>query len=217
MVCGYSPQQLLSMQLAVECIGQLLTSKEKEEQPSCSFAKSQPIPFRRLFQQLHQLVIVNEVLYRQFMHPNEDQTHLQLVVPTEVREKIVKDIHEGVAAGYLDQDKTLHHLKEWFYWPGHYNDIRDWCQTCATCASRKSSTHSLKAALGTISTTYSTQVMAVDLVGPLPESEKGNSYIMVVEDYFSHWMEVIAIPTQEASTVADKLVDKVFLCFSAPE
>ena len=143
------------------------------------------------------MVIVNGVFYRQLMHPNEDQTHLQLVVPTELREKIVKDIHEGVAGGHLGQDKMLHHLKERFYWPGHYNDVKDWCQTCATCASRKSSTHSPKTALGTISATYPTQVMAVDLVGPLSESEKGNSYIMVMEDYLSRWMEAIPIPTRK--------------------
>ena len=36
------------------------------------------------------------------------------------------------------------------------------------------------------------RVLAVDVVGPLLESEKENCYIiMVVEDYFSHWMEAI--------------------------
>ena len=46
---------------------------------------------------------------------------------------------------------------------------------------------------------------------------KGNSYNMVVGDYFSHWMEATPIPNQETSTVAEKLVDEVFLRFSAPE
>lgn len=59
--------------------------------------------------------------------------------------------------------------------------------------------------------------MAVDLVGPLPESEKGNSYIMVVGDYYTRWMEAIPIPNQEAVTVAEKLVDEIFMRFSTPE
>ena len=54
-------------------------------------------------------------------------------------------------------------------------------------------------------------------MGPLSESDRGNCYIMVVGDYFSRWMEAIFICNQEASPVAEKLVDKVFLCFSAPE
>ncbi len=38
----------------------------------------------------------------------------------------------------LDKRKlTLSKLKERFYWPGQYNDVRDWCSTCAECASRK--------------------------------------------------------------------------------
>ena len=59
--------------------------------------------------------------------------------------------------------------------------------------------------------------MAVDLLGPLPESAKGNRYVIVVGDYFSRWMEALPIPNQEASTVAEKLVDEVFLRFSPPE
>ena len=59
--------------------------------------------------------------------------------------------------------------------------------------------------------------MAVDLLGPLPESEKGNSYVMVVGDYYTRWMEALAIPNQETSTVAEKLVDEAFLRFSPTE
>ena len=112
-------------------------------------------------------------------------------------------------------NRTL--LKERFYWPGHFNDVRDWCQTCATCATRKSPSHSPRSLLGTITAKYPTQIMVVDLVGPLPESDKGNCYIMVVGDYFSRWMEAIPIPNQEACTMAERLVDEVFMSFSAPE
>jgi len=49
----------------------------------------------------------------------------------------------------------------------------------------------------------------VVLVGPLLESEKGNSYMHY--DYFSRWMEVIPIPNQEICGVAGRLADK-FLC-----
>ena len=69
----------------------------------------------------------------------------------------------------------------------------------------------------TITADYPTQIMAVDLLGPLPETTKGNHYVMVVGDYFSRWMEALPIPNQEASTVAEKLVDEVFLRFSPPE
>ena len=45
-------------------------------------------------------------------------------------------------------------------------------------------------------------------MGPLPESNNKNSYILVVGDYFTHWME--------ATTVAQKLIDEVFCCLGIP-
>ena len=53
--------------------------------------------------------------------------------------------------------------------------------------------------------------MAVDIVGPLPDSNRGNLYIMVVGDYFTRLMEAFLIPNQEAVAVAEKLIDEVFL------
>lgn len=63
------------------------------------------------------------------------------------------------------------------------------------------------------------QIVAMDILGPLPdlESSSGNSYILVVGDYFTKWMEVYPIPNQEATTVARKLTDEFFCCFSVPE
>ena len=48
--------------------------------------------------------------------------------------------------------------------------------------------------------------IAYDIVGPLPESEKHNNYILVVSDYYTKYMEAYALPPQTAQTVADCLV-----------
>ena len=61
------------------------------------------------------------------------------------------------------------------------------------------------------------QLVAVDILGPLPESRQGNSYLLVVADYFTRWMEAYPIPNQEAITVAKVLTNEYFLCFSPPE
>jgi len=51
------------------------------------------------------------------------------------------------------------------------------------------------------------QIVAVDILGPLPETEADNSYILIAGDYYTRWMEAYAIPNQEAVTVAQKLVN----------
>ena len=56
----------------------------------------------------------------------------------------------------------------------------------------------------------------MDIVGPFPESLSGNSYILVVADYFTRYTEAYTIPNKEATTVARKLVDEFFFRFSPP-
>ena len=92
------------------------------------------------------------------------------MVPKKFCQDILRDLHEGVTGGHLGEVKTLSKLKERFCWPGHYNDVRDWCQTCKACAKRKSPVPGRQAPMQTITAGYPTQVMAVDLLGPFPES-----------------------------------------------
>lgn len=54
-------------------------------------------------------------------------------------------------------------------------------------------------------------------MGPMPMTESGNKYILVVGDYFTKWKEVFAIPNQEAKTIAEKLVKEVISRYGAPE
>ena len=47
-------------------------------------------------------------------------------------------------------------------------------------------------------------------MGPFPQNEHGNCYILVAEDYFTKWLEAWAIPNQEAKTVACKLLNEMY-------
>ena len=52
--------------------------------------------------------------------------------------------------------------------------------------------------------------IGVDLIGPLPETQKGNKYIMTVSCLFSKWPEATALPDKTATGVAEFLL----LCFT---
>ena len=157
------------------------------------------------------------VLYRQFVGLNGAPNPLQLVVPKSLREDVLRDLHEGAVGGHLGEEKTLSQLKERYYWPGHWTDVHNQCQTCGICATRKNPVPKQRALIGSIRAGSPMQIVATDILGPLPESEAGNSYTLVVGDYFTRWMEAYPIPNQEATTVATKLVDEFFCRFFIPE
>ena len=210
----YSPADLRTAQLDDPSIRLVLTSKEANKRPETR-PTNDPSD-RRLWQLWEQLTVINVLLCRVFKEPNKDQHWFQLIVPREHRPRILTALHEGVAGGHLGQEKTFNKIKERFYWPGYWNDTCNWCQTCASCATRKSTPTPRRAPLGSIAASHPGQIMAMDIVGPFPESENKNSYVLVVADLFSWWMEAFPIPNQEAITVADKLVDGVFMCFGVP-
>ena len=81
--------------------------------------------------------------------------------------------------GHLGMDKTLGRLKERFYWPGHHNDVQEWCRNCVVCAQRKSPSTKPRAPLQPITTSYPLQLVATDIMGLLPKSPSGNYYILV--------------------------------------
>ena len=137
-VMGYSHVELQQAQADDQVIGKLLQAKQANCRPSVTHSTGETLEYRRLLQQWDQLLIQDGLLWHIFAQPQERSSWKQLVVPQKFRTDILKHLHEGVTGGHLGQDKTLHKLKERFYWPGHYNDIRDWCQTCGTCAKRKS-------------------------------------------------------------------------------
>lgn len=52
--------------------------------------------------------------------------------------------------------------------------------------------------------------ISMDILGPLPQTKRGNKYILVVADEFTKWTEAYAMCNQEAETVAHHV--KGFVC-----
>ena len=58
--------------------------------------------------------------------------------------------------------------------------------------------------------------LAVDVLGPLPLSNRGNRYIQVVTCAFSKWVEIKALPSQTAEDCAEHIVDDVIARYGCP-
>ena len=61
------------------------------------------------------------------------------------------------------------------------------------------------------------QKLAVDLVGPLPETPKGNKWILVVSDHFSEWQDALPLPEATTPVVATALDERVFSYLGLPK
>ena len=108
----------------------------------------------------------------------------QLIVPSTLRSKVLHQLHNQACSGHLGIRKTIGRLRRRFYWVGYKNDVKVWCATCLECQKRKSPNKKFVAPMKQYIVGAPFERVALDIMGPLPESTKGNKYILVVSDYF---------------------------------
>ena len=122
---------------------------------------------------------------------------------------VLQEMHGGMTGGHLGEDRTFKKLQEWFYRPGRILSKLKWS---GTCTARKRPTQKHRRSLQNVRCGYPMQMVAADIVGPLPRNSHGNRYILVLSNYFTRWAEAYAIPNQEAKTIDNKLVDWTVAC-----
>jgi len=64
---------------------------------------------------------------------------------------------------------------------------------------------------------YTIERVVSDIMVPLPETKKGNNYILVLSDYFSKWTEAFPLQNIEAVSVAEVIVKTSIARFGASE
>lgn len=155
----------------------------------------------------------DEILYK--IDPM-DKTD-KLVVPNKLREKVLTDFHESPMAGHQGQQKTKMFIQTRFYWPGMKTDIIKFCTECEACNRRKTSPHYKKVPLQTFTAVGEPwQIAAMDIVGPLVTTNRGNKYILTYIDLFSKYVEAVPLEDIKATTVARAYVEKIIVRHGTP-
>ena len=97
-----------------------------------------------------------------------------------------------------------------------FRDIDRWCKSCVDCARKKSPRNRHRAPLLPIPVENAFDRVAVDCLGPFPRSNAGNRYVVVFTEYLTRWPEAFAVPTIDARTIANLLVEKILARHGAP-
>ena len=166
--------------------------------------------------QWDQLELHQGCLYRRWSNDTGSGSRLLLVVPASLQQQIMAAAHDGPGGGHLGIAKTIPKVKNKYYWIGCSKDVKIWIRQCPQCQKRKPPNPKRRAQLTQVPVGAPMERLAVDVMGPLPRSDKGNRYVLVVCDYFTKWTEAFAMPNQEAETVAQILVKEVICRFGVP-
>ena len=179
--------------------------QEHVERPTAKDVEGFDKAVRNLWGQWDLLVWNNSVLCRRMTLGSTEVK--QVLLPCELRQLIMSDLHDAPVGGHRGIKKTLQSLQSRVYWPGQRQDVRRWCQTCPVCQTLKPGGRRRRHPLQQRLPGYPLERVAMDIIGPIrPPTKHGNSYILVVEDYFSKFVEAYPLQDHTAQTVADVFV-----------
>lgn len=137
-------------------------------------------------------------------------------MPPPLRYEVLVNAHDDLAGGHLGVYKTYEKLRDRYYWRGMYKDVEHWVRLCNDCPTRKKPRNKLRAPLLPIPVSAAYERMAVDILGPLPVTWKGNRYIVVFVEYLTKWPEIFPVKNIEAITTARLITDEIIPRHGAP-
>ena len=217
-VDSWSIAEIREMQNQDEVLGKFKKFKTRRtDPPDKQSLYSEDTEYKALCSQWDNLEIHDDILYRKWIPEDpRDPEFLQIVVPDVLRKEILRMLHSHKTAGHLGIAKTLGKLRQRFYWVGHKADVVRWCKECKICERVNISLNPKRAPLQPKPAFSRMERIACDIMGPLPITERNNSYILVVVDYFTKFTEAYAIPDISAQTVADTIVTQWICRYGTP-
>ena len=100
-----------------------------------------------------------------------------LIVPIELRDRILYFCHDSKDSGHLGQSKTLDKLKEKFYWYGVSKDCIIYVKQCSTCSKIKKGNRTHRSGLELYHAGFPKETVHLDILGPFNRINSGSVYI----------------------------------------
>ena len=97
-----------------------------------------------------------------------------------------------------------------------FADLQRWIKSCVSCAQKKRDIHHSKLPLLPIAVSGPWEVTAADCMGPLPASNLGNRYILIIGDLFTKYIETAAFPSIETVIITEVFLDKIIFRHGPP-
>lgn len=146
----------------------------------------------------------------------KDQEIIEIKDPRD-KEIILRDHHDALLAGHYGARRTLRKIREKYKWNGMTSDVKEYVKKCEKCQRNKFTRGTkMPMILSGVSKLPFDRVY-VDIVGPLPESENGNKYILTMMDDLTRYVDFAPLVNQEASSVANVLFEQIFSRYTIPK
>ena len=169
-----------------------------------------------LWRDRKKLFIKDGVLFRKYSVKAGLTPINQVVLPKPLRNMMLESLHDSVLSGHFGVQRTMGRVKLRYYWPGYLNDTEEWCRTCLICQKRKSPQSKNITPLQNLDVGQGPfEQIALDIL-KLPVTPRGNQYVLLIEDYFTKWVEAFPLERTAAPSVAQCVLNGWIARFGCP-
>uniref|UniRef100_A0A8C5EN73 Gypsy retrotransposon integrase-like protein 1 n=1 Tax=Gouania willdenowi TaxID=441366 RepID=A0A8C5EN73_GOUWI len=118
--------------------------------------------------------------------------YMRLVVFTvEEKMSVLKECHNNPAGNHNGVRSTRNRVIAGYYWATLNADVKEWVRSCHRCQLNER-VKIVSPPVHPIQVKEPWEVLGLDFIGPLPETGRGNKYILTLIDLYTKW--VIAEP-----------------------
>jgi predicted aspartyl protease len=211
---SYTSEELRDYQLADASLKPIITWLEAKENPSKNELFKHSPATKALWLCQSKMKLVDGVLF--YNWDVAGFSSLRFVVPEALQGIVLKFCHDVKLAGHLGIEKTQKRLRESFLWYNMTTQAKAYVMACKVCNVNKKSCVHAKARLKSYYAGFPMERVHLDIVGPISMSSSGNSYILVIIDQFSKWVDCVALPDQKAERVAYEFFVRFVANFGCP-
>ena len=147
---------------------------------------------------------LDDLMYQATTTHTLETVHL-MALPAKFRGRVLDLAHER--SGHLGARKVRALIKQRFVWPGMGQEVIDHCRSCVVCQRCSKTTARKVPLIKREVLTEPFEVMAFDIVGPLPKGKGGNRFLLTAICMASKWPEAIPLRTITAKAVAQGMVE----------
>jgi hypothetical protein len=126
--------------------------------------------------------------------------------------RVIKKCHNAISGdGHGGVERTIEAVKlslkkEEFEWPTLRKDVIEFCRRCPCCQKQSLIRPTIKTKRFILSSRdKAMKDIAIDTLGPFPADEQGNTYIVVITDCFSRYVELFPAADATADAAASAI------------
>jgi hypothetical protein len=137
-------------------------------------------------------------------------------IPTLLRKRVLLFHHSSIHKIHAGGPAMIADMCRYVYWPRMNEDVRVFVRCCPACQQSKGRLRKEWMPGRVTIPSRRFEVVAVDLVGPMPKDRLGNRYILTIQCQFSRFIKAAALKSGGALEIAHSLLNVWILEFGVP-